>query len=93
MRLGLLVVIPLLLQGCTLFGVMVFEQPQYKTLEVDGDFEIREYPDYYLVETIVEGEYSEASDEAFRRLFDYISGENQQATKISMTSPVIYHAS
>jgi hypothetical protein len=59
------------------------EEVPYEGLrEIDG-VEIRRYPRTVLVETI-------ASDQAtaFRRLFRYISGENEGQDEISMTAPV-----
>ena len=86
-----LVALPLfvLVQGCTLFGVVTVDEPDYKVVVSEEEFEIREYGELLLVETQVDGSYPEAQDKAFRRLFKYISGENKPKTKISMTAPVI----
>lgn len=54
------------------------EQAPYETLEKDGDFELREYPD--LAVASARGD----SDEAFRRLFRFISRSD-----IAMTTPVL----
>ncbi|MFC6731701.1 MULTISPECIES: heme-binding protein [unclassified Haladaptatus] len=52
---------------------------------VDG-VELREYPEVIVAETRAPNE-----NVAFRRLFEYISGENEGASKISMTAPVRTH--
>ncbi|WP_256300235.1 SOUL family heme-binding protein [Haloarchaeobius salinus] len=58
------------------------EVPYERVRELDG-VEIRRYPRTVLVET-------SASDQmtAFRRLFRYISGDNERRDEISMTAPV-----
>lgn len=58
-------------------------QVTYNTVSrVDG-VEIRQYPATVIVETTAPSE-----NEAFRRLFGYISGQNRSASEISMTAPV-----
>lgn len=58
-------------------------QVEYETVSHIGDVEIRQYPPTVLVETTAPSENA-----AFRRLFNYISGENRSATDVSMTAPV-----
>jgi hypothetical protein len=71
---------------------MAIEQPKYTVLEKQGEFEIRQYESYLVAETLVDGEFAEAGNEGFRRLFDYITGYNQPRTAISMTAPVSQQA-
>lgn len=70
-----------------------YEKPTYETVEEDGDIELRRYEPYVVAETYAGGEYDRAMDEAFMRLFRYISGKNRKrvepdAEKIAMTAPV-----
>ncbi len=67
------------------FGV---ETPQYKLVEKDGAFEIRDYPAMVLVSTgMANANPNEGT--SFMRLFRYISGDNANEQKISMTTPVL----
>jgi len=74
---------------------MAFEEPSFETLRETRIFEIRQYAPYLIVETEVKGEFSGVGNQAFRSLFNYISGSNnsvrsddKQSEKISMTVPV-----
>jgi hypothetical protein len=64
------------------------EKVQYDVANKDGSIEIREYNAFLVAETLVESDFKEAGNIAFRRLFNYISGDNQAAEKIAMTAPV-----
>ncbi len=64
-----------------------YESAEYRVIESDGDFEIREYPDLMLVSTDAKMDF-EGSDGSFMRLFRYISGANEADQKIAMTTPV-----
>ena len=55
----------------------------YEAVDRTDGVEIRRYPPTVVVETVAPTE-----NRAFRRLFDYISGENSSATELSMTAPV-----
>jgi hypothetical protein len=68
--------------------LMAIETARYQVEEKDGDFELRQYALYIVAETLVEGEMDEVGNEGFRRLFGYISGNNQKKQSISMTAPV-----
>lgn len=67
---------------------MAVEEAKYNLLYKEDRFELREYASHILAETIVEGDFQEAGNEAFSRLFNYISGYNQQQQKVAMISPV-----
>ncbi len=67
---------------------MAIEEAKYEIIKKEKNFEIREYAPHILAETIVEGNLEDAGDKAFRRLFRYISGDNQSRDKVAMTAPV-----
>ena len=78
----------LILIFCTLFiltysMVMANEEAKYEVIEKNGVYEIRKYSDRLAVETSKEG-----IDSNFRKLFNYISGRNDDQEKIAMTTPV-----
>jgi hypothetical protein len=79
----------LFLTGCSVFGIRTTEEPKYIVIKQQGDIQLREYSDYVVAETTVVGDFSEAGDVSFRRLFGYISGKNQGNRKIDMTAPVL----
>jgi DNA gyrase inhibitor GyrI len=64
------------------------EEPAYSIIEKQGKFEIRQYESYIVAETMMGGNFKEAGNEGFRRIFKYISGENRARKSISMTAPV-----
>jgi hypothetical protein len=71
---------------------MAIEEPKFKVLEKSGDFELREYAPRVVAQTMVDGSLSDASSTGFRRIADYIFGNNTARNgsneKISMTTPV-----
>ncbi len=67
---------------------MSIERPKFTLEKQDDDFEIRVYDPTLVAETIVEGDFSEAGNLGFRRLANFIFGENVTQTKIDMTAPV-----
>lgn len=64
-----------------------YESAEYKVIETDGKFEIREYPDLMLASTTTQID-AQGRDGSFMKLFRYISGANESEQKISMTTPV-----
>jgi hypothetical protein len=68
--------------------LMATEEAEYNVLDCDGDFELRQYTPQIVAETLVEGDFKEVGNEGFRRLFDYISGNNRKKQSIPMTTPV-----
>jgi DNA gyrase inhibitor GyrI len=76
--------------GCTMVGIRSgYEEAGFTLIEKRGKVEIRDYQELVVVETRVDASYKKAGNTAFRRLFKYISGENQSKSKIAMTAPVI----
>lgn len=63
------------------------ETPDYDVLLKEKECEIRQYPEFFIVE------YEDTNDpkikNAFGSLFKYISDDNKEKKKIAMTSPVI----
>ena len=69
---------------------MAIEKPEYRVVRSERGIEVRDYDEYWVAECHVknESDLSMASSMAFRRLFNYISGDNSANQKIEMTSPV-----
>ena len=65
-----------------------YEQPNYKVIIDERPLAIRDYPSVMVIETRVLASRADAAGKAFRRLFEYISGENEASLKIPMTAPV-----
>ena len=62
------------------------ETPEYKVIRTDEKFEIRDYPAMTVATTPMEGAEMNGS---FGQLFRFITGKNEGAEKIEMTSPVL----
>jgi hypothetical protein len=69
--------------GWGLYVNRTTERVPYDSLATYGDVEIRRYPRTVLVETTAASE-----NDAFRRLFRYISGENEPSEEVETTAPV-----
>ena len=81
----------LLLTGTLLLmaqGVQAIEEAEYAVVRSDDRFEIRDYEPAIVAEVLIDGDFEEAGDMAFRKLFNYISGDNTSSEKIAMTAPV-----
>ena len=64
------------------------EKAKYAVIEKKGSIEIRQYQSYIVAETLVDSDFDNAGNIAFRRLFNYISGKNIKKEPIAMTAPV-----
>ena len=86
------IVCALLLTGCSVFGVRSgTEQAAAYTVvaHLDDNTEVRRYPPQLVAETSVTApDESSGRNQAFRVLFDYISGANRSQKKVAMTAPV-----
>ena len=61
---------------------MAYEEANYEVVKENKEYEIRKYSDRLVIETnSVEGN-------GFRKLFNYISGNNEKNQEIKMTVPV-----
>lgn len=81
----LLSISPFLLCSCVTVGI---EKAKYQVIDKEGKFEVRQYKPQIVAETVVDADFDEAGNMAFRRLFNYISGENRKKESIAMTAPV-----
>jgi hypothetical protein len=68
---------------------MATEKLAYRTIEQDGQFELRLIEPHVVAETFVEGDFESVGSEGFRRLVEYIGGANRTQARISMTAPVV----
>ncbi|NLY37432.1 MAG: heme-binding protein [Tissierellia bacterium] len=64
-----------------------YETPEYEVIMKDNEYEIRKYTDFFIVE--YENEMDPEINKGFGSLFNYISSDNKEKEKISMTTPVI----
>ncbi len=61
---------------------MAYEEANYEMVKENKNYEIRKYSDRLVVET------NSTQGNGFRKLFNYISGNNDQKEEIKMTVPV-----
>ncbi len=85
---------PLFLTGCFILGLSNVPEPEYQILleekSKDVLFQVRDYSELVIAETIVESEdFDEVGNIGFKRLGGYIFGENKKAEEIEMTAPVL----
>jgi hypothetical protein len=73
-------------------SAMAIEKAKYVVLDKEDDFELRQYEPQIVAETFVEGSLEDVGNVGFRRLYDYISGNNKKKQSISMTAPVLQEA-
>ena len=64
------------------------EEPDFRPLRTEGDFQIRDYPAMTVAETLVSGPRKAALGEGFRIIADYIFAKSRGGEKIDMTVPV-----
>ena len=80
----LLAVFSILMTG----DLMAVEEAKYTVSLKNEMLEIREYEASIIAEVIVNDNFEDASNAAFRKLFKYISGNNSSRSDIAMTAPV-----
>ena len=64
-------------------------EPNYERIAIRKGYEIRKYDPFIEAITEVDGSYSTALSEGFRRVGGYIFGNNIKKQSISMTAPVL----
>ena len=64
-------------------NAMAYEEANYEIVKTNKVYEIRKYSDRLAIETATSNQNS-----GFRKLFNYISGDNQMNEEIKMTTPV-----
>lgn len=87
----LLIVLVVLFGLWMLWGwlsVRNIEEPSYTVISTNETYELRQYDAYLIAKTTVEGGMNEATNEGFRRIADYIFGNNTKSEGIAMTAPV-----
>lgn len=65
------------------------EQPAYSVVEVDGVYELRDYPEMVVAEADTRGGRQDGVRQGFRALAAYIFAKNRAGDTIAMTAPVI----
>ncbi len=70
------------------FEALAIEKAKYEVIESDENFELRQYAPQIVAETFVAGNFKEVGNVGFRRLYDYINGNNVKNRNIAMTAPV-----
>jgi hypothetical protein len=82
--------------GAALLGGAIYywrerqtEEPEFRALMSDGEFQIRDYPPMTVAETVVEGPRREALGAGFRILADYIFAKSRDGEELPMTVPVM----
>ena len=61
---------------------MAYEESNYEVVKENKEYEIRKYSDRLVIET------NSIQGNGFRKLFNYISGNNEKNQEIKMTVPV-----
>ena len=73
-------------------NIMAIEEPYFDVLHSEASFELRDYSEFIIAETELNGSFDSASRKGFRRVASYIFGGNKNldgsSEKIQMTAPV-----
>ena len=62
---------------------MAVEEPAFKQVLREGNFELRDYPAVVVAQVTVTGDQKEAANQGFRLLAGYIFGGNKRPAKRS----------
>jgi effector-binding domain-containing protein len=82
---GAAIVLTALLWGRVASNV---EQARYTVLKTEKNIEVRDYAPMIVAQATTQGSRDAAINEGFRRIADYIFGNNTSQNKIAMTAPV-----
>lgn len=77
--------------GAYVWYVNNVEQPDYTSVVLDGDFEVRDYPALVVAEVTRRGDRWTAVNRGFRPLAAYIFAKERAGDRIAMTAPVTQH--
>lgn len=69
-------------------GIRLEEELPFTLIQEEGGIELRHYDEFVLARTTVSGTYEEATDKAFKKLAEFIFGNNSERLTTSMTTPV-----
>jgi hypothetical protein len=86
-------VIVALLGGWMLAGYLPtkgIETPKYELVTKAKGYELRSYAPHIVAEVEVSGSYGDTMNQGFRKVADYIFGNNTAKGSIAMTAPVIH---
>lgn len=64
------------------------DEPRFELSKQDGSFEVRRYAPYVVAEVRVGGGFTEAGNQGFKLLANYIFGGNKAQATLAMTAPV-----
>ncbi len=73
-------------------AAMAVEEPAFKQVLREGNFELRDYPAVVVAQVTVAGDQKDAANQGFRLLAGYIFGGNKRRQSIAMTAPVAQQA-
>lgn len=69
-------------------GIRLEKELPFEVVRKQGELEIKKYPAFTLAQTSAMGSYDEASEVCFKRLAEYIFGNNSEQKTTEMTTPV-----
>jgi len=93
MKILIILVAALVLLAITAMAVFVFvvqnvETPEYRVVERDEPFEIRDYPPLVVAEVTRKGDRQTALSAGFSPLAGYIFAKEREGDRVAMTAPV-----
>ncbi len=86
-------IVTVLLGGWILAGWLPtkgIETPKYELVSKAKGYEVRQYTSHIIAEVEVSGSYGESLNQGFRKVADYIFGNNTTKGSIAMTAPVLH---